>query len=132
MCDNDIQTDQNAEDEGAAIANLIRKPRKDIGVKRTRHSTSSSTFDHGLSSRQVDGDETRVDEGTSRVSTPSPTTYYNSLPQDVFQIFSNPLPHEQTMENLFTRQTSMLNRQEQMHVEKQSGLKSIGKAFKKL
>ncbi|GJS40142.1 hypothetical protein Tco_0565185 [Tanacetum coccineum] len=57
-----------------------RKPRKDIGVKRARHSTFSSAFNHGFSSRQVDGDETRVDEGTSRVSTPSPTTYYNSLP----------------------------------------------------
>ncbi|GJR79235.1 hypothetical protein Tco_0150020 [Tanacetum coccineum] len=57
------------------------KPRKDIGVKRARRSTSSSSaFDHGSSSRQVDDDETRVDEGTSRVSTPSPTTYYNSLP----------------------------------------------------
>ncbi|GJX65909.1 hypothetical protein Tco_0300252 [Tanacetum coccineum] len=160
MCDNDIQTDQNAEDEGAAIANLIfvrarsvfilpygmllthlfnhvtaeyprlqspqnvlvdrvmlslgaprqRKPRKDIGVKRTRHSTSSSTaFDHDSFSHQVDDDENRGDEGTSRVSTPSPTTYFNSLSQNIPQVFSNPLPHEQTMENLFTRQTSMLN-----------------------
>ncbi|GKA39680.1 hypothetical protein Tco_0732231 [Tanacetum coccineum] len=38
----------------------------------------------------VDDDETSVDEGTSRVNTLSPTTYYNSLPQDVPQIFTNP------------------------------------------
>ncbi|GJV86069.1 hypothetical protein Tco_1525967 [Tanacetum coccineum] len=110
-----------------------RKPRKDIGVKRTRHSTSSSfAFDYGSSSRQADDDENRGDEGTSKVSTPSLTTYYNSFPQNIPQVFFNPLPHEQTMENLFTRQTSMLNRQEKMHVEKRGGLKSIGKAFKKL
>nr|GEU62429.1 retrovirus-related Pol polyprotein from transposon TNT 1-94 [Tanacetum cinerariifolium] len=86
------------------------KPRKDIGVKRARHSTSSSSvFDHGSSSRPVDDEEIRVDEGNSRVSTPSPTTYYNYLPQDVPQIFFSPPPHEQNMENLFTRQTSMMN-----------------------
>ncbi|GJX23131.1 hypothetical protein Tco_0227576 [Tanacetum coccineum] len=73
-----------------------RKPRKDIGVKRTRHSTSSSTaFDHDSFSHQVDDDENRGDEGTSRVSTPSPTTYFNSLSQNIPQVFSNPLPHEQ-------------------------------------
>ncbi|GJR40767.1 retrovirus-related pol polyprotein from transposon TNT 1-94 [Tanacetum coccineum] len=42
-----------------------RKPRKDIGVKRARHSTSSSAFDHGSSSHQVEDDETIGDEGTS-------------------------------------------------------------------
>ncbi|GJV60331.1 hypothetical protein Tco_1466431 [Tanacetum coccineum] len=79
------------------------KPRKDIGVKRAHHFTSSScAFDHDSSSRQVDDDESRVDIGTSRVSTPAPTTYYNSLHQDVPQIFSNPHPHKQNMENLFT------------------------------
>ncbi|GJW78847.1 hypothetical protein Tco_0140529 [Tanacetum coccineum] len=42
------------------------KPRKDIGVKRSRHSTSSSsTFDHDSSSHQVDDDENVGDEGTS-------------------------------------------------------------------
>ncbi|GKF17834.1 hypothetical protein Tco_0062752 [Tanacetum coccineum] len=87
-----------------------RKPRKDIGVKRTRHSNSSSSaFDHGSSSHQVNDDENRGDEGTSRVSTPSPTTYYKSSSQNIPPVFSNPLPHELTMENLFTRQTSMLN-----------------------
>ncbi|GKG61810.1 hypothetical protein Tco_0623527, partial [Tanacetum coccineum] len=43
-----------------------RKPRKDIGVKRARHSTSSSSaFDYGSSSHQVEDDETMGDKGTS-------------------------------------------------------------------
>ncbi|GJX72934.1 hypothetical protein Tco_0311529 [Tanacetum coccineum] len=57
----------------------------------------------------LNDDKTRVNEGTYRVSTPSPATYYNSLPQDVPQIFFNPPPHEKNMENLFTRQTSKMN-----------------------
>ncbi|GJW63154.1 hypothetical protein Tco_0115038 [Tanacetum coccineum] len=78
-----------------------RKSRKDIGVKRTRHSNSSSSdFDHDSSSHQVNDDENRGDEGTSRVSTPSPTTYYKSSSQNIPQQWG--------------------------------GLKSIGKAFKKL
>ncbi|GJW33557.1 hypothetical protein Tco_0053589 [Tanacetum coccineum] len=104
-----------------------------IGVKIARHSTSfSSAFDHGSSSRQVDNDENRGDEGTSRSITPSPTTYYNSLPQNVPQIVSNPPPHEQNMENLSARQTLMMNQQEKMHKQHQGGLKLIQKAFKKL
>ncbi|GKB29295.1 hypothetical protein Tco_0868696 [Tanacetum coccineum] len=40
--------------------------------------------------KDIDDDETKIDEGTSRVNTPSPTTYNNYLPQDVPQIFSTP------------------------------------------
>ncbi|GJS13595.1 hypothetical protein Tco_0408067 [Tanacetum coccineum] len=53
-----------------------RRPRSDRG--KARHSVSS-TFAYnnlGLSSRQEDDDE---DDGASRASTPSPTTYLKSL-----------------------------------------------------
>ncbi|GKB09526.1 hypothetical protein Tco_0837838, partial [Tanacetum coccineum] len=57
-----------------------QKPRKDCVIKKGRHSTSSSSaFHHGSSSHQFDDDEEMQEEGTSRVSTPSPTTYFNSL-----------------------------------------------------
>ncbi|GKB77621.1 hypothetical protein Tco_0944516, partial [Tanacetum coccineum] len=64
-----------------------RKPRKDHGSQRPRHSTSSSSaFYHGSSSHQVDDDEDVQIEGTSGASTPSPTSYLNSL---------SPLTHHQ-------------------------------------
>ncbi|GJR33884.1 hypothetical protein Tco_1209568 [Tanacetum coccineum] len=53
-----------------------RKPRSDRG--KARHSVSSTSAHHnyGSSSHQGDDDE---DDGASRASTPSPTTYLNSL-----------------------------------------------------
>nr|GEX07724.1 ribosomal protein L7Ae/L30e/S12e/Gadd45 [Tanacetum cinerariifolium] len=52
------------------------KPQNDRG--KARHSVSSTSTHHnrGSSSRQGDVEE---DDGTSRASTPSPTTYLNSL-----------------------------------------------------
>ncbi|GKC71096.1 hypothetical protein Tco_1116979 [Tanacetum coccineum] len=80
-----------------------RQPRKDYGTKRSRHSnSSSSSFDHPSSSHHVDDDNNDADEGTSRVSTHSPSTYVNSLSDDVSQVFTNPPHGEQTMETLFT------------------------------
>ncbi|GKF31910.1 hypothetical protein Tco_0101708 [Tanacetum coccineum] len=53
-----------------------RKPQSDRGI--ARHSVSSTSAHHNLGSsyRQGDDDE---DDGASRASTPSPTTYLNSL-----------------------------------------------------
>nr|GEW80035.1 hypothetical protein [Tanacetum cinerariifolium] len=51
--------------------------RKDYGIKRRHHftsSSSSSAFDHPSSFYHVDHDNDEADEGTSRVNTPSPTT----------------------------------------------------------
>ncbi|GJV76023.1 hypothetical protein Tco_1507607 [Tanacetum coccineum] len=64
-----------------------RKIRKDYGMKSGCHSTStsfSSAFDHPSSSHHVDEDNDEDDEGTSRVSTPSLTSYVN--------YFSNEIP----------------------------------------
>ncbi|GKF94434.1 hypothetical protein Tco_0284134, partial [Tanacetum coccineum] len=50
-----------------------RKPRSDRGMRRGRHSTSSSfAFDQPSSSHLNDDDNNGNDEGTSRASTPSP------------------------------------------------------------
>ncbi|GJV85313.1 hypothetical protein Tco_1525211 [Tanacetum coccineum] len=63
-----------------------RKTRKDYGTKRGFHSTSASSFlafDHPSSSHHVDDDNDENDEGTSHARTPSPTSYVNSLSNDV-------------------------------------------------
>ncbi|GKD26776.1 hypothetical protein Tco_1232990 [Tanacetum coccineum] len=60
------------------------KTRRDCGVRRGRHSTSSSSaFDQPSSSHLNDDDDDGNDEGTSRASTPSPTRSVNSLIYDV-------------------------------------------------
>ncbi|GKB79831.1 hypothetical protein Tco_0946726 [Tanacetum coccineum] len=62
-----------------------RKPRKDRGTRRGRHSTSSSSaFDQPSSSHLNDDDDDDGNgEGTSRASTPSPIRYVNSLTNQV-------------------------------------------------
>ncbi|GJZ44154.1 hypothetical protein Tco_0591409 [Tanacetum coccineum] len=106
-----------------------RRPRSDHG--KARHSVSSSSSHHqGMSSHQHDDDD---DVETSRASTPSPTTYLNSLGSlnyQNYQIPSSSEQTEQTDETLFTRQTTLLNQTQQMHEEMRGGFKSFGKALK--
>ncbi|GJZ15456.1 hypothetical protein Tco_0551133 [Tanacetum coccineum] len=64
-------------------AQLERKPRRDRGMRRGRHSTSSSTFDQTSSFHLNDDDDYGNDKGTSRASTPSPIRYVNSLTDQV-------------------------------------------------
>ncbi|GKE63370.1 hypothetical protein Tco_1513737, partial [Tanacetum coccineum] len=66
------------------VAQLERKPRRDHGMRRGRHSTSSSSaFDQPSSSHLNDDDEDGNNEGTSHASTPSPIRYVNSLTNQV-------------------------------------------------
>ncbi|GJX70325.1 hypothetical protein Tco_0307496 [Tanacetum coccineum] len=75
-----------------------RRPRSDRG--KTRHSVSSSSSLHqGTSSHQHDDDDDDVK--TSRASTPSPTTYLNSLNPLNYQNYHMPSASEQTDETLF-------------------------------
>nr|GEY79133.1 pentatricopeptide repeat-containing protein [Tanacetum cinerariifolium] len=63
-------------------AQLERKPRRDHGTTRGRHSISSFTFNQPSSSHLNDDDDGN-NEGTSRASTPSPIRYVNSLTNEV-------------------------------------------------
>ncbi|GJY22081.1 hypothetical protein Tco_0394647 [Tanacetum coccineum] len=84
-------------------AQLERKPRKDRGTRRGRHSTSSSsTFDQPSSSHLNDDDDVNG-EGTSRASTPSPICYVNSLTNQVPQVFQNPPNIDPHLEPFYTR-----------------------------
>ncbi|GJR06756.1 retrovirus-related pol polyprotein from transposon TNT 1-94 [Tanacetum coccineum] len=64
-------------------AQLERKPRRDRGMRRGRHSTSSSAFDQPSLFHLNDDDDYGNDEGTSRATTPSPVRYVNSLTDQV-------------------------------------------------
>nr|GEY47980.1 hypothetical protein [Tanacetum cinerariifolium] len=57
------------------------------------------------------------DDGTSRVSTPSPTTYLNSPKPLDYQKYDIPTSSEQDDDLLFECQTDLLNQTQQMHKE---------------
>ncbi|GJT75735.1 hypothetical protein Tco_1042460 [Tanacetum coccineum] len=104
-----------------------RRPRSDRG--KARHSiSSSSSYHQGTSSHQHDDDDDDVE--TSQASTPSPTTYLNSLDPLNYQNYQMPSSSEQTDETLFERQTTLLNKTQQMHKEMRGGFKSFDKAPK--
>ncbi|GJV68535.1 retrovirus-related pol polyprotein from transposon TNT 1-94 [Tanacetum coccineum] len=110
---------------------LEQKTRKDFGMRRGRHSTSSSfTFDQPSSSHLND-DNDGNDEGTSRTSTPSPIRYVNPLTNKVPQVFQNPPNIDPDLEPLYTRQTKIINRQIQIRDEHHGGLRSIRKDLSK-
>ncbi|GJR41786.1 hypothetical protein Tco_1309889 [Tanacetum coccineum] len=104
-----------------------RRPRSDRG--KARHSVSSTSAHHnrGSSSHQDDDDE---DDGASRASTPSSTTYLNSLGPLEYQQYDVPTSSEQNDDLLFERQTDLLNQTQQMHKELRGGFKSFGKALR--
>ncbi|GJU39051.1 hypothetical protein Tco_1192008 [Tanacetum coccineum] len=99
-----------------------QRPRSDRG--KARHSISSSSSHHqGTSSHQHDDNDDDVE--TSRASTPSPTTYLNSLNPLNYQNYQMPSSFEQTDETLFERQTTLLNQTQQMHKEMRGGSESM-------
>nr|GFC92452.1 hypothetical protein [Tanacetum cinerariifolium] len=75
-----------------------RRPRSDRG--KARHFISSTFAHHnrGSSSHQGDDEE---DDGSSHSSTPSPTTYLNSLGPLDYQPYHIPTSLEQNNELLF-------------------------------
>ncbi|GJY72847.1 hypothetical protein Tco_0477278 [Tanacetum coccineum] len=105
-----------------------QKPRSDRGMKKARHSVSSSSAHHFGSSSHHENN--REDEGTSRASTPSPTSFLNSLSLFTRQTYNIPTSSQQSDDLLFERQTSLLNRQQQMHEEIKGGFKSFGKSLR--
>nr|GFB21738.1 hypothetical protein [Tanacetum cinerariifolium] len=104
-----------------------RRPRSDRG--KALHSVLSTSAHHnrGSSSHQGDDEE---DDGASRASTPSPTTYLNSLIHLDYQPYDIPISSEQNDDLLFERQTDLLNQTQQMHKELRGGFKSFGKPLR--
>ncbi|GJR88944.1 hypothetical protein Tco_0212955 [Tanacetum coccineum] len=105
-----------------------QKSRSDRGMPKSCHSVSSSSAHHFGSSSHYESNE--EDEGTSQARTPSPTTYLNYLQLLTHQTYNIPTSSQQTDDLLFERQTTLLNRQQQMHEEIRGGFKLFGKALK--
>ncbi|GKC60136.1 hypothetical protein Tco_1087734 [Tanacetum coccineum] len=76
---------------------------------------------------KIDDDE---DDGTSRDSTLSPTTYLNSIKPLDYQQYDILASSEQDDDLLFERQTDLLNQTQQIHKELRGGFKSFGKALR--
>ncbi|GKA71947.1 hypothetical protein Tco_0778163 [Tanacetum coccineum] len=106
--------------------------RKDRGMRRCRHSTSSSSAFDQPSSSHLNDDDDGNGEGTSRASTPSPIRYVNSLTNEVPYFFQNPPNIEPHLEPFYTRQTEIINRQVRIRDEQHGGLRSIGKGLRNL
>ncbi|GKF08234.1 hypothetical protein Tco_0042458, partial [Tanacetum coccineum] len=70
------------------------RPRSDHG-KACHSVSSSSSHHHGTSSHQHDDDDDDDDVETSRASSPSPTTYLNSLNPFNYQNYEIPSASEQ-------------------------------------
>nr|GEU83864.1 hypothetical protein [Tanacetum cinerariifolium] len=118
---------------GLTRTHLIGRTRKDYGMRRGRHSTSSSSvFGQPSSSHLNDDDDDGNDEGTSCVSTSSTTHFVNSLPNEVPRVFENPPNINPNMESFYSRQTKILNRQLQLRDEQRGGTRSIGKGIRNL
>ncbi|GJW12747.1 hypothetical protein Tco_1578574 [Tanacetum coccineum] len=81
-------------------------PRSDRGKACHSVSSTSAHHNHESSSHQGDDDE---DDGASHASTPSPTTYLNSLGPLDYQQYDVPTSSEQNDDLLFERQTDLLN-----------------------
>ncbi|GJZ52355.1 hypothetical protein Tco_0606870 [Tanacetum coccineum] len=97
-------------------------------MPKARHSVSSSSAHHyGSSSHHGDDDE---DDGISHASTPSPTTFLNSLSPLNYQKYDIPTSSQQDDHILFERQTALLNQTQQMHEVVRGGFKSFGKSLK--
>ncbi|GJW39795.1 hypothetical protein Tco_0065640 [Tanacetum coccineum] len=102
--------------------NKRERPQKDCGTTKGRSSTSSSSaFGQPSSSHPNDDDDDGNDEGTSRASTPFLTCFVNSFLNDIPQVFSNPPNRDPNMEDFYTRQTEILNRQVQLRDEQRGG-----------
>ncbi|GKB08006.1 hypothetical protein Tco_0836290 [Tanacetum coccineum] len=86
-------------------------------------------YENVSSSHQDDEDE---DDGASRASTPSPTTYLNSLGSLDYQQYDVLTFSEENDDLLFERQTDLLNQTQQMHKELRGGFKSFGKALREV
>nr|GEW56127.1 UBN2 domain-containing protein [Tanacetum cinerariifolium] len=109
---------------------LVKRIKCARATQTARRSISSSSSHHqGTSSHKHDDDDDDDDVETYRASTPSPTTYLNSLHPLDCQKYHIPSSSKQTDETLFTQQTTLLNQTKQMREEMREGFKSVGKAL---
>ncbi|GJW74833.1 hypothetical protein Tco_0134203 [Tanacetum coccineum] len=100
-----------------------------IRENEKHHSVSSTSAHHNYGSSSHQGDD-HEDDGASRASAPSPTSYLNSLKPLNYQRYDIPTSSEQDDDLLFERQTELLNQTQEIHKEVRGGFKSFGKALR--
>nr|GEZ30141.1 ribosomal protein L7Ae/L30e/S12e/Gadd45 [Tanacetum cinerariifolium] len=124
--DNDIH---NAVDHVMRPLALKQTQKHQSDRGKARHSVLSTSAHHncGSSSHQEEDDK---DDGASRASTPSPTTYLNSLRPLDYQQYDVPTSSEQNDDLLFKHQTDLLNQTQRMHKELRGRFKSFGKVLR--
>nr|GEY82230.1 hypothetical protein [Tanacetum cinerariifolium] len=99
------------------LSNKLENPKVITGKARHCISSTSAHHNRGSSSHQGDDDE---DDCASRASTPSPTTYLNSLKPLDYQQYDIPTSFKQDDDLIFARQTDLLNQTRQMCWDKKS------------
>ncbi|GJS87032.1 hypothetical protein Tco_0769668 [Tanacetum coccineum] len=97
------------------IYNVVDRVMRPLALKQTRKPQRNDDDD---------------DVGTSRASTPSPTTCLNYLSPLTHQTYEIPTSSQQTDRLLFERQATLLNQTQQIHEEVRGGFKSFGKALR--
>ncbi|GJW04193.1 hypothetical protein Tco_1563049 [Tanacetum coccineum] len=102
-----------------------QEPQSDRGKACHFVSSTSAHHNRGSSSHQDDDDG---DDGASRASTPSPTTYLNSLGPLDYQQYDVSTSSEENDDLLFERQIDLLNQTQKMHKELRGGFKLFVKA----
>ncbi|GJX88478.1 hypothetical protein Tco_0340492 [Tanacetum coccineum] len=107
--------------------NIVDRVMRPLALKQTRRPRSTPSHQHDDDDDDDDDDD---NVQTSHASTPSPTTYHNSLDPLNYQNYQMPSVSEQTDETLFERQTALLNQTQQLHKKMRRGFKSFGKTLK--
>nr|GFA12346.1 hypothetical protein [Tanacetum cinerariifolium] len=105
----------------------IQKPQSDHG--KACHSVSSTSIHHNYGSSSHHGDDDK-DNGAYHASTPSPTTYLNSLHTPTYQRYKIFTSSQQDDDLIFERQTALLDQSQQIHEEVRGGFKSFRKALR--
>ncbi|GJW78445.1 hypothetical protein Tco_0140127 [Tanacetum coccineum] len=100
-------------------------------VKRIECARSNPTANlpDGIGSSSHQGNDNE-DDGASRASTPSPTTFLNSLKPLNYQHYDISTSSKQDDDLLFERQIDLLNQTQQINKELRGGFKSFGKALR--
>nr|GEV60246.1 protein ALP1-like [Tanacetum cinerariifolium] len=121
--DSDEDEEEKTKDKKCLMAKAFNESDNEK-MKRRRQKTKSVLW---LKLPMRDDDE---DDGASRASTPSHTTYLNSLKPLNYQRYDIPTSSEQTDELLFERQTELLNQTQEINKEVRGGFKSFKKALR--
>ncbi|GKE20259.1 hypothetical protein Tco_1431771, partial [Tanacetum coccineum] len=99
-----------------------------VELNRTMKSQNVVLTPNPILTKELRDDD--EDDGASRASTPSPTTYLNSLKPLNYQQYDIPTSSQQNDDLLFERQTDLLNQTQHIHKELRGGFKSFGKTLR--